>query len=179
MNYAVDGAARMKQLINDLLAYSRVGTKGVAFKRTDLNKVTDRVELNLEKLIEENGAVFTQDKLPTLNVDEVQITQLYQNLISNAIKFRKKDEPPRIHLGAAKDNGRWTLSVEDNGIGMDPRYTDRIFVLFQRLHSKEEYQGTGIGLAVSKRIVERHGGRIWVESAPGEGSKFLFTLRVE
>ncbi len=176
MAYAVDGANRMKRLINDLLAYSRVGTHGNEFRRIDLNQIVGRVHSNLIEQIEESGAVITHDTLPTLTGDETQLLQLYQNLISNAIKFRKQDVPPGIHLGAVLENGKWKMFVRDNGIGFDPKYSERIFVLFQRLHSNQKYRGTGIGLAVSKRIVERHGGRIWVESKLGEGTTFFFTL---
>jgi len=176
MAFAVDGANRMKRLINDLLAYSRVGTRGDEFSSINLNQIVGRVHSNLIEQIEESGAVITHDALPTLTGDETQLLQLYQNLISNAIKFRKPEIPPGIHLGAVRENGDWKMFVRDNGIGFDPKYSERIFVLFQRLHSNQEYRGTGIGLAVSKRIVERHGGRIWVESKPGEGTTFFFTL---
>ena len=176
MAFAVDGAARMKQLINDLLAYSRVGTKGEEFHWIDLDQVLEIVNRNIEELVSASGATITHDGLPTLEADPTQIMQLYQNLISNAIKFRKEDELPVIHLSAERENGYWKLGVHDNGIGLDTQYAERIFVLFQRLHGSEQYSGTGIGLAVSKRIVERHGGKIWVESQPGQGASFYFTL---
>ncbi len=176
MAFAVDGATRMKQLINDLLAFSRVGTQGGEFQDTDLNRVVGVVHNNLMGLIEETGAIITHDELPVVAADETQMQQLYQNLIGNAIKFRKDDQAPAVHLGAEKKNGLWQMSVSDNGIGLDPQFKDRIFVLFQRLHGTEKYQGTGIGLAVSKRIIDRHGGRIWVESQAGEGATFFFTL---
>jgi chemotaxis family two-component system sensor kinase Cph1 len=176
MDFAVDGATRMKQLINDLLAFSRVGTRGGDFQDINLNTVLGQVHNNLMGLIEETGTIITHDELPVIPADETQMQQLYQNLIGNAIKFCKDDQRPLIHISAEQKNGLWQFSVSDNGIGIDPQFKDRIFVLFQRLHGTDQYKGTGIGLAVSKRIVERHGGRIWVESQPGEGSKFFFTL---
>jgi len=176
--YAVDGATRMKQLINDLLAYSRVGTRGKEFAPTDCQAVLERALTNLRMAIEESGATVTHDPLPTVMADDIQLEQLFQNLIGNAIKFRSK-QPPEIHIGAGRDDGEWRFSVRDNGIGIDPQYTERIFAIFQRLHTPGEYPGTGIGLAVSKRIVERHGGRIWVESEPGKGSVFYFTIPVK
>jgi signal transduction histidine kinase len=176
IDFAVDGARRMKALINDLLAFSRVGTRGKPFERTDMNAVLGRVRADLHALINENNALLTSDELPTLPVDETQISQVFQNLISNAIKFRKEDVPPRIHVGAEDRNGEVLFSVRDNGIGIDPQFADRIFVIFQRLHNSQQYDGTGIGLAISKRIVERHGGEIWVESQEGAGATFYFTL---
>jgi signal transduction histidine kinase len=176
IDFAVDGASRMKALINDLLAFSRVGTRGKPFERTDFNAVLGRVSADLHALISENNALLTSDELPTLPVDETQISQVFQNLISNAIKFRKEDVPPRIHVGAEDRNGDVLFSVRDNGIGIDPQFADRIFVIFQRLHNSQKYAGTGIGLAISKRIVERHGGEIWVKSEEGAGATFYFTL---
>src|SRR5262249_52523091 len=132
---------------------------------------------NLKVAVEESGAVVTQDPLPTVYADSGQLIQLFQNLIGNGLKFRGPASP-RIHVGAREKNGEWVLSVSDNGIGIEPQYFERIFVIFQRLHTREEYPGTGIGLALCKRIVERHGGRIWVESAPGQGATFYFTLPV-
>ena len=173
--FAVDGAKRMQQLIEDLLAYSRVGTRGREFKPTDFNNVVDEALQNLQVLIDEQAAVVTRGDMPTLNADRTQLGQLIQNLIGNAIKFHR-EEPPRVHLAAEKSGKEWLFSVQDNGIGMDPKYHDRVFAIFQRLHTREEYPGTGIGLAVCKRIVERHGGRIWFESEPGKGTMFQFTL---
>jgi hypothetical protein len=188
--YAVDGANRMQRLINDLLAYSRVGTRGKPFEPTDCNSVLGQARANLSVAIEESQALVTHDELPTVMADETQLLQLFQNLIGNAIKFRG-EEPPRVHISARKtseDFGElsravsetsevfWLFSIRDNGIGIGPRYQDRIFVIFQQLHGREEYPGTGMGLAICKRIVERHGGRIWVESEPGEGSTFYFTI---
>jgi PAS domain S-box-containing protein len=173
--YAVDGANRMQALINDLLAYSRVSTQGKAFQRTDSEVALNKALANLRMAIEDSGANITYDPLPTLLADETQMTQLFQNLLGNAIKFRD-EEPLSVHVSAELRGRDWLFSVHDNGIGMDPQYADRIFVIFQRLHSKAEYPGTGIGLAVCKRVVERHGGRIWVESQPGKGSTFYFTI---
>ena len=157
ITYAVDGAARMQMLINDLLEYSRVGTKGKPFEMVNCLNVFDHAVSNLRMALEESGAVITHDEFPTVMADTLQFTQLFQNLLGNAIKFRGK-EPPRIHVSAIQKEGEWVFSIRDNGIGIDPQYTDRIFVIFQRLHSKEEYPGSGIGLAICKKIVERHGG---------------------
>ncbi len=175
IEYAVDGANRMQILINDLLVYSRVGTRGKDFTPTDLSLVLELTRANLQIAIEENGAIVTSDSLPTVVGDRTQLIQLFQNLIGNAIKFRG-ERPPEVHLGAERRGKEWLISVRDNGIGLDAEYKERIFVVFQRLHTKEEYSGTGIGLAVCKKIVERHGGRVWVESKPGEGSTFFFTM---
>jgi PAS domain S-box-containing protein len=176
--YAVDGAKRMQRLINDLLAFSRVRTKGKEFTKTDCSRVLGQAIANLQAGIEESGAVLTSDSLPIVEADETQLVQLFQNLLDNAIKFRRK-EPPRIHLSAKRKGEEWLFSVIDNGIGIDPQYVERIFVIFQRLHEKGEYPGTGIGLAICKRIVDRHGGRIWVESTPEKGSTFFFTIPVK
>ena len=175
INYAVDGSNRMKTLINDLLAYSRVGTRGKEFALTDCEEVLECVLSNLEVSIAESQGKVTHDPLPRLMADDVQLESLFQNLIGNAIKFHGK-KPPRIHVGIKKDEKNWVFSVSDNGIGIDPQYFERIFIIFQRLHNRQEYPGTGIGLAISKRIVERHGGRLWIESQPGKGSTFYFTL---
>ena len=174
--FAVDGVTRMQALINDLLAFSRVGTRGEAPERTDTAAIVDRVLLNLGPAIEEGGAAVTRDELPVVYADPGQLNQVFQNLIANALKFRQPDEPPRVHVSARRDAGEWIFSVSDNGIGISPEFADRIFVLFQRLHSRSEYPGTGIGLAICKKVVERHGGRIWVESEPGRGTTFLFTI---
>ncbi len=175
IGYAVDGAERMQQLINDLLSYSRVGTHGKELAPTALWTAVEGATANLRLAIEECGARITSDTLPTVMGDRPQLAQLFQNLIGNAVKFRGK-EPPEVHVGAEWKGGEWLISVRDNGIGLEPQYADRVFVIFQRLHVRGKYEGTGIGLAICKRIVERHGGRIWVESAPGEGSTFYFTL---
>ena len=178
IEYAVDGANRMQVLINDLLRYSRVGTRVKEFVPTSCSEVFEAARANLRMAIEETGAEVTADPLPTVRGDAVQLAQLFQNLIGNAIKFRR-EEPPKVHVGTERQNGMWRFSVSDNGIGMEPRYAERIFVIFQRLHGKGEYPGTGIGLAICKKIVERHGGRIWVESEPGAGTTFYFTLPAE
>jgi len=173
--YAVDGANRMRNLINDLLLYSRAGTRGKDLEVVDGEAVLSASLANLRLAIEESGATISHDPLPTILADARQLGQVFQNLISNAIKFRS-DKPPEIHISAERTGDNWCFAVRDNGIGLAPEFFDRIFVIFQRLHTKEEYPGTGIGLAVSKRIVERHGGQIWLESQPGEGTTFYFTL---
>jgi PAS domain S-box-containing protein len=175
MAFIVDGAARMKQLIEDLLAYSRVGTRGQDLQPTACTAALEQALANLRASIESTGATVTHDALPVVTADDSQLVQLFQNLIGNAIKFRGA-EAPRIHVGVREKEGEWVFSVRDNGIGIDPRYFERIFVIFQRLHSKAEYPGTGIGLAICKKIVDRHGGRIRVESRPGQGSTFYCTL---
>jgi PAS domain S-box-containing protein len=175
MAYIVDGATRMKQLIEDLLAYSRVGTKGEAFRPVSSEAALGRALFNLRTAIEEAGAVVTNDPLPTVPADEGQLAQLLQNLIGNALKFRSASVP-RIHVGVSEKENEFQFEVRDNGIGIEPQYYERIFMVFQRLHNKGEYPGTGIGLAICKKVVERHGGRIWVESRAGVGSSFFFTL---
>jgi len=173
--FAVDGATRMQQLINDLLAYSRVGTRGKPPAPTDLSEVLSNAEANLHEAIKESKAEVTYSPLPIVDGDQVQLTQLLQNLLANAIKFRSQ-EPPRIQVSAQAQDGDWLVSVQDNGIGIAKEHQERIFAIFQRLHARDEYPGTGIGLALCKKIVERHGGRIWVESAPGQGTTFYFNL---
>jgi signal transduction histidine kinase len=174
---AVTAANRMSALIRDLLDYSRVQRKGKPFKNTDCSKTFNHVINNLHSVISDTQAVITHDPLPVIQADSTQIIQLLQNLISNAIKF-KSSNPPTIHISAQHnpDSNEWLFSVKDNGIGIDKEYFERIFLIFQRLHTIREYDGTGIGLAVCKKIVERHGGRIWVESEPGKGSTFFFTV---
>jgi PAS domain S-box-containing protein len=167
--------ARMQALIRDLLAYSRVGTRGDQFEPTDCESVLRDVLDDLHAAVVETGAVVTHDPLPVVPADASQVRQLLQNLIGNAIKFRR-DEPPCVHVGAELLDGRWVMSVRDNGIGFEPEYAERIFVIFQRLHSRRMYPGTGVGLAICKKIVERHGGRIWVSSEVGKGSTFFFEL---
>ena len=175
IGFAVDGATRMKRLINDLLAYSRVNTKGRRIKEINLQKIVERVFVNLRPSIIESQAVITHDNLPTIHADETQILQVFQNLIANALKFRT-NELPQIHIGADMRADQWQFYVSDNGIGIEPNFYERIFIIFQRLHTRQQYSGTGMGLAISKRIIEQHGGRIWVESEPGQGSTFYFTL---
>lgn len=175
--YAVDGATRMQRLIHDLLAYSRVSTRGRDFEAVSLEAVLMYALDNLKKAIEESGAVVTHQELPVVTGDERQLVQLFQNLLSNAIKFGG-NQPPRVHVSAKSADSAWLVSVRDNGIGLEPQFADRIFVIFQRLHNRAEYPGTGIGLALCKKIVERHGGRIWVESELGKGATFYFTIPV-
>ena len=175
IEFAIDGATRMKQLIEDLLLYSRVGTRGKAFAPVDTQALLNNVLLDLKVAIEDAGATVVSDHLPVVSADWVQIGQVFQNLINNAIKFRSAD-PPLIKVSAKAEENHWVFSVEDNGIGIDPQFAQRIFVIFQRLHTRDKYPGTGIGLAVCKRIIERHKGRIWLESTPGKGTVFYFTL---
>jgi PAS domain S-box-containing protein len=177
IGFAVDGAARMKTLINDLLSYSRVGTRGKEFEPTDCEAVLRQALANLAKTIEEQSAVVTHDGLPTVMGDYSQLGQLFQNLIANAIKFRG-ETAPRVHIAAERNDREWFFCVKDNGIGFEQQFAERIFVIFQRLHGRSEYPGTGIGLAICKRIVERHGGRIWAESEAGKGARFFFTIPV-
>jgi light-regulated signal transduction histidine kinase (bacteriophytochrome) len=173
--YAVDGAKRMQQLIDDLLTYSRVGRRGRELAPTDSALALTNALVNLQASIEAGGAQVTHAELPTLKADSAQLTQLFQNLIGNAVKF-KGQAPPRVHVAAQQKDKEWVFSVADNGIGIEPQYYERIFQIFQRLHGRGQYPGTGIGLAICKKIVERHGGRIWVESTCGKGSTFFFTL---
>ncbi len=173
--FAVDGAKRMQRLINDLLAYSRVGTRGEEFEPTDCTTALDQALLNLKAAVAESGAVVTRDPLPTVPADPRQFGQLLQNLVGNALKYHGH-ESPRVHVSAEQKGTEWVFSVRDNGIGIDPKYAERVFVLFQRLHNREQYSGTGIGLAICKKIVERHDGRIWVESQLGSGATFYFTI---
>lgn len=176
IEHAVNGALRMRQLINDLLAFSRLGTYNRSLEPTDCQLIMEQVLENLRTAIEEANAVVTHDDfLPTLLADDAQLVQLFQNLINNAIKFRS-DRPPRIHVGAERQTSQWRFYVQDNGIGIDPQHAERIFVIFQRLHAQHMYPGTGIGLAICKKIVEGQGGRIWVCSQPGSGSIFYFTI---
>jgi light-regulated signal transduction histidine kinase (bacteriophytochrome) len=173
--YAVDGARRMQRLINDLLEFSRVGTRGRRLEPVDANDVLGTVRVNLSVAIEGVGALVTNEELPTVLADPTQLGQLLQNLIANAIKFHGA-ESPRVHIAACERAAEWVFTVRDNGIGIEPEYFDRIFAIFQRLHVAADYPGTGIGLAVCKRIAERHGGRIWVESDPGNGATFSFSI---
>jgi light-regulated signal transduction histidine kinase (bacteriophytochrome) len=177
INFAVAGANRMQMLITDLLSFSRVGTRGKPMELTDSHIALGQARINLNAAIEETQAVVTNDDLPEVMADESQLVQLFQNLVGNAIKFHNPGESPRVHISATRKNEDWVFSVRDNGIGIDPKYFERLFVIFQRLHSRDEYPGTGIGLAVCKKIVERHGGKIWIESQAGQGSTFCFTLK--
>jgi light-regulated signal transduction histidine kinase (bacteriophytochrome) len=175
IGYAVNGAHRMQALIDDLLTYSRIGTRGKPMQPTDCAKVVETALQSLRIVIAETDARITCSGLPTVTGDEIQLTQLFQNLIANAIKFRRNCRP-EINILAQSDEGFWRISVQDNGIGIDPAYFNRIFDMFQRLHGSSAYPGNGIGLAICRKIVERHGGRIWIESVPGTGSTFVFTL---
>ncbi len=177
INYAVDGAERMRALIHALLAYSRLERQEVPTDaEVALPKILARVQSDLHAAITSTRAEITSEELPTVVGNEGQLAQLLLNLIGNAIKYRR-DEPPRVHVSAFDEGDHWRVSVADNGIGIEPKYFERIFVVFQRLHTREIYEGTGVGLAICKRIVERHGGRIWLDSRPGEGSTFHFTVR--
>jgi PAS domain S-box-containing protein len=173
--YAVDGAKRMQALIQDLLSYSRVGTQAREFTTIDCGAIVARALAALQFAIAESGATVTFDGLPTVAADETQLGQLFQNLIGNAIKYRNS-EAPQVRISCNREGNNYVFAVKDNGIGIDPRYAERIFVIFQRLHTREEYAGSGIGLAICKKIVDRHGGKIWVESEPGNGATFYFTL---
>ncbi len=175
IHYAVDGAVQMQQMINDLLTFSRVGTKGREFALTDTQVILDRALRNLQAAIQDSGATITHNDMPTVMADDSQLLQVFQNLISNAIKFRT-EAPPRIQVSAERTGDEWVFSVRDNGIGIGPEHRDRLFVMFRRLHNNDRYPGTGIGLAICRRIVERHGGRIWFDSEPGKGSTFHFTI---
>ncbi|WP_243374710.1 PAS domain S-box protein [Geotalea sp. SG265] len=175
INFAVDGAARMQKLIEGLLAYSRI-SRGISFAPIDAGKPFAAAVANLDAVIRESGARIGSGPLPVLEGDETQLMQLFQNLLSNGIKYRKRDVSPEIHVSARRDNDEWLFAVQDNGIGIERKYFEQIFQIFRRLHGQDEYQGTGIGLASCKKIVERHGGRIWVESEPGKGSTFCFTI---
>jgi PAS domain S-box-containing protein len=190
--YAVDGAVRMQQLINDLLIYSRVGRQGPSFESVDTAQLFEQTVVDLAAAIEESGAVVSRGELPVVIGDPVQLSQLFLNLIGNAIKFSKPTprteasgqveaatRPACVHVAAERRPGEWVFSVQDNGIGIEPEYQERIFVIFQRLHNREEYPGTGMGLAICKKIVERHGGRIWLDSRPGEGSTFFVSLPIQ
>ncbi|MEW9553536.1 ATP-binding protein [Nonomuraea sp. NPDC050783] len=177
IHYAVDGAKRMQLLINDLLDFSRVGRVNGETAVVDSGAALDRALDNLSAAIEETGATITRDELPAVTANRTQLTQLFQNLVENALKFRS-EEPPRVHIGAVRrEGGPWEFSCSDNGIGVEPKYADRIFLIFQRLHARDVYPGTGIGLALCRKIVDYHGGRLWLDdSGPGQGATFRWTL---
>ena len=175
IQYAVDGVRHMARLIDDLLEYSRISTRDHTIEQTDLNEILERVVTNLSRLIENRNARIHWSNLPTVEIDANQIEHLFQNLIQNGIKYNQSAQPT-IHVDSLSINQNWRISVSDNGIGIDSRYNQKIFGIFQRLFSKEEYEGTGIGLALCQRIIERHGGSIWVESEPGKGSTFIFKI---
>jgi len=173
--YMTNGAQRMQTLINDLLTYSRVTSQAKPFEKMDLNILMNQVLQNLKVTIEEKQAKITHDSLPAVMCDPVQFERLFQNLIGNALKYC--ENKPEVHISAVQKNGKWLIGIRDNGIGIDPKYNNKIFGIFKRLHHLDEYSGTGIGLAVCKKIVERHGGEIWVESeGEGKGSTFYFTM---
>ena len=173
--YTVDGVKRMQALIKDLLEYSQVGNKGKELKLTDSSLIVKEAIFSLKKSIEDSHAVVTYDNLPSITVDKAQFVRLFQNLVGNAIKYRGQEDP-KVYVSAERKGDEWFFSVKDNGIGIDLGHAERIFNIFQRLHTREEYPGTGIGLAICKKIIENHGGRIWVESEPGKGSTFYFTI---
>jgi PAS domain S-box-containing protein len=179
IGFAVDGARRMQELINDLLAYSRVGTRALHVEDLDMGHLVDQVIADLSAAIADAGATVTRDELPIVRGDRTQLRQLFQNLMANGIKFSRPDTPPHVHVSATRESHAWSFAVSDNGIGIEPQYLDRIFVLFQRLHSPGEYPGTGIGLAICKKIIERHGGHIEVASQAGKGTTFRFTIPVQ
>ena len=176
INFIVEAAKRMQALITDVLEYSQVNTNRKPFKPTDSNEVLETTLFNLKLLLEETGTIVKVGNLPTVIGDKFQLVLLFQNLIDNAIKYRNSNQIPEIEIDAKAENGEWLFSVKDNGIGISSQYFERIFKIFQRLHSKEEYPGTGIGLAICQKIVRLHGGKIWVESESGKGATFLFTL---
>jgi len=178
LDFVVDGARRMQALVQDLLTYSRLERGGKPFAPADCAAALDRAVGNLDTLAAETGASITRGELPTVEGDASQLVQLFQNVVGNAIKFHGR-EPPRVHVSAERSGDAWLFSVRDNGIGIDPKFHQRIFELFKRLHPSDRYPGTGIGLAVCRKVVERHGGRIWVESQPGQGSTFYFTIPIQ
>ncbi|NEP00220.1 MAG: GHKL domain-containing protein [Symploca sp. SIO2E9] len=175
INYITDSVVRMQKLIIDLLTYSQTSRGELILETTDLGAILNQVLVDLSSLIEESQAVIRAEFLPTLKANPSQMGQLLQNLITNAIKFRNR-QSPLIQIKVIRNDQFWTISVQDNGIGIEPQYAERIFLIFQRLHTREEYPGTGIGLAICKKIVQHHGGRIWLESEPGQGSIFFFTM---
>jgi light-regulated signal transduction histidine kinase (bacteriophytochrome) len=176
MARAVEGARHMQSLIKDLLTYARAGTVNKQAGPVDSGAAFDHAVAQLAEAVRESGADVSRGDLPVVSGDETQLVQLFQNLVGNAIKFRAK--APKVRVEAVRDGAFWQFSVRDNGIGIDPRFHDRLFVIFQRLHGRDEYPGTGIGLAICKRIVERNGGRIWLDSQPANGTTFFFTLPV-
>jgi light-regulated signal transduction histidine kinase (bacteriophytochrome) len=175
INYAVDGAKRMDMMINDILEYGLIEKNKVESDHLNCEKIIETVLINLKSLIEENKAFVTYDPLPTIYANDHQMIQLFQNLIGNAIKYRGKKNP-EIHISAEKRENEYLFSVEDNGIGIDQKHLERIFTIFQRLHSREEYEGTGIGLAIVQKIIQQYGGKIWAKSELGTGTTFYFTL---
>ena len=179
IGFAVEGVSLMQTLIDDVLAYSKVDIQGIEWQLTKVQDSLDQALGNLRGRIAETGAVITVDQLPTIVADGTQLMQLFQNLVGNAIKFRQMGDKPQIHIGVQRQEDQWLFSVADNGIGFDPQFAERIFVIFQRLHTRDEYPGSGMGLAICKKIIECHRGRIWVDSAPDQGTTFYFTIPVE
>jgi light-regulated signal transduction histidine kinase (bacteriophytochrome) len=177
IKFAVDGANRMQKLISDLLLYSRITSRGKEFEDVDTAKVFEQALLNLKLQISDANAIITNEGLPVLKADEFQILQLFQNLIGNALKYKKESVTPKIHLSCKSKDDLYEFAISDNGIGIDMQFHDKIFIIFQRLHSKEEYSGTGIGLSICKHVVERHKGKIWFESKQNEGATFYFTIK--
>lgn len=175
IRYAVDGAVRMQCLIQDLLLYSRLSRVNHPHQTIDLNTVLQAALLNLHGSVQAANASISYDQLPTITGDNAQLLQLFQHLIANAVKFQG-EHPPRVHIASSQQDANWRIAVSDNGIGIEPQYFDKIFLIFQRLHSREQYPGTGMGLALCKKIIDNHGGRIWLESTPGKGSTFYFSL---
>lgn len=178
IGFAVDGATRMQQLIQDLLSYSRVGTQAKVLETVDCNQIVESAISNLQLSIQESGATLEQSPLPTLQANPRQLTQLFQNLIGNALKYRG-ERVPHIEINYKQQRKDYLFWVKDNGIGIDPKHADRVFMVFQRLHTRQEYSGTGIGLAICKKIIDQQGGKIWVESDVDQGSTFFFTLPME
>ena len=176
IDFIIDGTKQMHAMINDLLEYSRVSTRAKAFAPVELNAVVEQAVKRLRQTIEETGATVEHAELPQIEADDRQLGQLFQNLLANGLKFRKSDVAPLIRITCQASEGKWLIGVHDNGIGIEERFYEKIFEIFRRLHTRQEYEGTGIGLAICKRIVEHHGGRIWVQSVVGEGTSFYFTL---
>ena len=178
IGFAVEGVNQMQTLIDDVLVYSKVDILGIEWNLTSLDNALNRSLGNLRSRIIETSAIVTFDPMPTIVADNTQIMQLFQNLIANAIKFRKQDEAPQIHISVSREEDDWLFSISDNGIGIDPQFFDRIFVIFQRLHTRDEYPGSGMGLTICKKIVECHRGKMWVTSEPGRGATFSFTIPI-
>ncbi len=176
LDLSLEATQRLQRMVNDLLAYSRAGTRGAHFEHVDANRVVQEALQNLQAAIEQAGAQITLEPLPKVTADATLLLELFQNLISNAVKFHSPDRPPKVRIWCEDKGQEWLFAVQDNGIGIEPENVERIFLIFERLHPEEEYPGTGIGLAICKRIAERHGGRIWCQSTPGEGSTFYFSL---
>jgi two-component system, chemotaxis family, sensor kinase Cph1 len=178
IGFAVEGVNQMQTLIDDVLAYSKVDILGIEWGLTDMETALERSLSHVRSRISETDAIVTSDPMPTIVADSTQLMQLFQNLIANAIKFRKPDETPQIHISVQRQEDDWLFSISDNGIGIEPQYFERIFVIFQRLHTRDEYPGSGMGLTICKKIVECHRGKIWVTSEPGRGTTFSFTIPV-